>query len=164
MLVLWKNNVSEHKFSLRVKVHHFLLGQHLESVFERRRWAVQGMPLCIHAHFNVGCIVTRSKAILQLLVRPRFIIVYQYRQLRTVSGKNWRDKISHVDLLHSVKFGTNQKFRVRSTRCWNQKHPILYQLMQTDMEALRVLMSLVYIIIWLSPYMYYDTRTRKKTA
>ena len=95
MLVLWKNNVSEHKFSLRVKVHHFLLGQHLESVFERRRWAVQGMPLCIHAHFNVGCIVTRSKAILQLLVRPRFLIVYQCRQLRTISGKNWETK-SHM--------------------------------------------------------------------
>ena len=34
----------------------------------------------------------------------------QYRQLRTISGKNWRDKISHVDLLHSVKFGTNKNF------------------------------------------------------
>ena len=34
----------------------------------------------------------------------------QYRQLRTILGKNWRDKISHVDILHSVKFGTNQNF------------------------------------------------------
>ena len=34
----------------------------------------------------------------------------QYRQLRSISGKTWRDKISHVDILQSVKFGTNQKF------------------------------------------------------
>ena len=34
----------------------------------------------------------------------------QYRQLRTILGKNWLDKISHVDILHSVKFGTNQNF------------------------------------------------------
>ena len=26
------------------------------------------------------------------------------------SGKNWCNKISHVDILQSIKFGTNQKF------------------------------------------------------
>lgn len=34
----------------------------------------------------------------------------QYRQLRTISGKNWKDKVSHVELLQAVKFGTNQNF------------------------------------------------------
>ena len=31
-------------------------------------------------------------------------------QLRTISGKNWKDKVSHVELLQAVKFGTNQNF------------------------------------------------------
>ena len=41
----------------------------------------------------------------------------QYRQLRTILGKIWRNKISHVDILYSVKFGTNKKFQEGSTRC-----------------------------------------------
>jgi hypothetical protein len=34
----------------------------------------------------------------------------QYRQLRTISGKTYKDKISHVQLLTSVKFGPNSNF------------------------------------------------------
>ena len=34
----------------------------------------------------------------------------QYRHLRTISGKTWRDKMSHVELLTSVQFGRNQNF------------------------------------------------------
>ena len=34
----------------------------------------------------------------------------QYRQLRTIAGKTYKDKISHVQLLQSVKFGPNENF------------------------------------------------------
>ena len=34
----------------------------------------------------------------------------QYRQLRTITGKTFRDKVSHVQLLQSIKFGPNQNF------------------------------------------------------
>jgi hypothetical protein len=34
----------------------------------------------------------------------------QYRQLRTILGKKWSDKISHVELLHSIKFERNENF------------------------------------------------------
>ena len=34
----------------------------------------------------------------------------QYRQLRTIAGKTYKDKISHVQLLRSVKFGPNENF------------------------------------------------------
>ena len=33
----------------------------------------------------------------------------QYRQLRTMSGKNMIDKVSHVGLVQALKFGTIQK-------------------------------------------------------
>jgi hypothetical protein len=31
----------------------------------------------------------------------------QYRQLRTIAGKTYKDNMSHVQLLQSVKFGPN---------------------------------------------------------
>ena len=34
----------------------------------------------------------------------------QYRQFRTISGKNWKDKILHVEIFQSVKFSRNQNF------------------------------------------------------
>jgi hypothetical protein len=34
----------------------------------------------------------------------------QYRQLRSICGKKWSDKISHVELLQSIQFGQNQNF------------------------------------------------------
>ena len=74
MLVLWKNNVSEHKFSVRVKVHHFLVGQHLEGGGGEQ--SSECHCAYMHTSISVALNITRSKAILQLLVRPRFIIIY----------------------------------------------------------------------------------------
>ena len=34
----------------------------------------------------------------------------QYRQLRSIFGKTWKDRISHVQLLQSIKFGPNFNF------------------------------------------------------
>ena len=34
----------------------------------------------------------------------------QYRQLRSILGKTWKDRISHVQLLQSIKFGPNFNF------------------------------------------------------
>ena len=34
----------------------------------------------------------------------------QYRHLRTLAGKTYKDKISHVQLLQSIKFGRNENF------------------------------------------------------
>ena len=34
----------------------------------------------------------------------------QYRQLRTITGKTFRDRVSHVQLLQSIEFGPNQNF------------------------------------------------------
>jgi len=34
----------------------------------------------------------------------------QYRQLRTITGKTFRDRVYHVQLLQSIEFGPNQNF------------------------------------------------------
>lgn len=49
----------------------------------------------------------------------------QYRQLRSIFGKKWNEQVSHVDLLQSSKFGTNQNFEWALSEADETKDPNL---------------------------------------